>query len=184
MRLPPTSGIFWRRGELGPRSARMGWIFFAGSGSSPRLGWPGIGRHGSRPATFAGGFRSPASSPGRTGAARARPPRGRHRWVRRMRRRCVRTPRRCRGPSMTSTWMRAAGRSWTRFRWIDLGGAGGCTRITIPWSRSATNAAGCTGPGCLTGTRAASQKVGSTRSSWGCRRTGTGRWGRAQGGGV
>ena len=68
--------------------------------------------------------------------------------VRRTRRRCARTPRRCCGPSTTSTWMRAAGRSSTRSRSIGLVAAGGRTRTTIPWSRTATSAADCIGPGC------------------------------------
>lgn len=178
LRSRPTSGIFWRQGGRSPRSARMGWIFFAGSGSCRRaLEWPGIGRPAPRPAISADGCRSPASSLGRIGAPVARPVRwGAFRRVRHTRRRCGRTPKRCCGPSITSIWMRAAGRSSTRSRWIGPGGAGGRTRTTTRWSPTVTSAAGFTGRGCRTGFPAVSRTASSTRSSRGCRRTGTGRW--------
>ena len=126
-------------------------------------GCPGTGRPVSRPGTSAGGCRSPASSP----AALARPARpvaaaGR---VRRTRRRCARTARRCCAASTTFTWMRAPGRSSTRSRWTAPGGAGGRTRTTIRWSPTATSAAGLYRPRVPAGSRAASRMRSSTRSS-------------------
>ena len=43
---------------------------------------------------------------------------------------------------------RAPGRSSIRSRWTGHGAAGGRTRTTIPWSRTATSAPGSTGHGC------------------------------------
>ena len=147
-----TSGIFWRRAGRSPRSVLMGWIFFAGSGSCGRRGWPGIGRPASMPAISAGGCRSPVSSRGRIGVPAGRVVRWwPFRLAGRTRRRCVRIRRRCCGLFMTSIWMRAAGRSSTRSRSTGPGGAGGRTRTTIRWSPSVTSAAGFTGRGCPAG---------------------------------
>ena len=147
-RSPPTSGISWRQGERSPRSVRMGWICCGGSGScGPTVVSRGIGRHGSMPVISAGGCRSPASSLARIGA---RSGVGlvieTGCVVKRTRRRCARIPRRCCARSTTSIVTRAPGRSSTRSRWTGHGAAGGRTRTTIPWSRTATSAAGSTGP--------------------------------------
>ena len=174
-----SSEIFWRRAGPSPRSAPMAWTCSGGSGSCGRSGCRGIGRPVRRPAISPGGCRLPGSRPGLTGVAVTglawRP----FRLAWRMRRRFARTPRRCCGPSTTFTWMRAAGRSSTRSRWTGRGAAAGRTRTTIRWSPTATSAAGSTGRGCLTGSRAACRTASSTRSSPGCRRTGTGRWSRS-----
>ena len=174
----PSSGICWRRAGRSPRFVPMGWTCSGGSGSCGRPGCDGIGRLVPRPAISPGGCRLPASRPGRTGAA-VTPAAGQPFRLGRMRRRCVRIPRRSCGPSTTFIWMRAAGRWSTRSRLTGRGGAGGRTRTITRWSPSAASAAGFTGRGCLTGSRAVSRTASSTRSSRGCRRTGTGRWSRS-----
>src|SRR4051812_23541942 len=63
----------------------------------------------------------------------------------------------------------------TRSHWTAPG-PGGPMPITIPWSPTDTNAAGCIGPGCRHGSRAVSPTRSSTRSSPGCRRTETVLW--------
>src|SRR6266568_3282325 len=141
--LRPGSGICWRRAGQRPLSGLTGWICCDGSGSAGRIpGWPGIGRHAPGPGTSAGGCRSPASSPGRTGARHRRA--GRSLWlarVKRTRRRCARTRRRCCARFTIFTGTRAPGRSSTRSRWTGPGAAGGRMRTTIRWSRTATSAA-------------------------------------------
>ena len=74
----------------------------------------------------------------------------------RMHRRCVRTARPCCAASTTSTARRAPGRSSTRSRWTGRGGAGGRTRTTTRWSRTATSARASTGRRCRRGSPAAS----------------------------
>ena len=174
----PFSGTCWRREGLSPRSGPMGWRCCGGSGSSGLIpGSPGIGRHVPRPGISAGGCRSLASSPDRTGARRLLTG-ALSRLVRavRTRRRCVRIQRRCCGRFTTSTGTRAPGRSLTRSRCTGPGAAGGRMRITIRWSRTGTSAVAFTGRGCPAASRAVFLMRSSTRSSPGFRRTGTGHW--------
>ncbi|KAF0957705.1 hypothetical protein MLGJGCBP_09537 [Rhodococcus sp. T7] len=174
-RSPPTSGICWPRGERSPRSVRMGWICCDGSGScGPTPASRGTGRLGSKPVISADGCRSQGSSLARIGARLERPCHRNRLVVKPSRRRCVRIPKRCCARSMTFTEMRAPGRSSTRSRWTGPAAPVGRTRTTIPWSSTATSAAGGIGPKCPAGSRAASRTASSTRSSPGCRRIVTG----------
>ena len=177
-RLPPTSGICWRRDERSPRSVPMGWICCGGSGScGPTVVSRGIGRLGSKPVISAGGCRSAGSSLARIGARREWPCHRNRLVVKLSRCRCVRIPRLCCARSMNFTETRAPGRwSTTRSRWTGLAAPAGRTRTTIPWSSTATSVAGGIGPGCPAGSRAASRTASSTRSSLGCRRIVTGHW--------
>jgi len=175
---PHIFGTFWLRGARSPRSGLMEWICFAGSGFSGPPGWPGIGRRGWRPR-----FQQMATDHWQTaGAALASANEGRHD------RRCVALA----GRGVCAVGACAFRDGAARLLRLSPGGRDRADPQPVParsisarWPRTrAPQSDGalpqraqraCIGRRYRPGSRAVCRMSSSTRSSRGCRRTGTGR---------